>query len=316
MLKSYYEILNVDEKASKQEIKFQFKKLAKMYHPDLNSSLEAENIFKEINKAAEVLLDDEKRKNYDLLRQGEIFQKKYTKKYSSGCGFEDLFKNKKEKDNTIKQTPQNGQDITVNITIDYSEAILGTQRVINIARSIVCPRCEGKKFANGQKCSYCNGLGEKTENRKITVKIPQNVKNKAKLRLKGEGQYGKYGGLNGNLYVIVNVDNNDELKIKDDIVYYDAQISPYLAVLGGNLDVPTLWGQATIKLPPLTKTNQSFKLINVGVLNDKTGKKGDEIVKILIQIPSSLSDEEYMLYEKLRELNLKKKNAKTFEYKN
>ena len=113
MLKSYYEILNVDEKASKQEIKFQFKKLAKMYHPDLNSSLEAENIFKEINKAAEVLLDDEKRKNYDLLRQGEIFQKKYTKKYSSGCGFEDLFKNKKEKDNTIKQTPQNGQDITV-----------------------------------------------------------------------------------------------------------------------------------------------------------------------------------------------------------
>ena len=83
-----------------------------------------------------------------------------------------------------------------------------------------------------------------------------------------------------------------------------------MAILGGNITVPTLWGEATIKIPPLTKTGQSFKLINVGVLNKKTGKKGDQIVKIAVQIPSEITDEEYRLYEKLREINSGKKNAK------
>ena len=113
------------------------------------------------------------------------------------------------------------------------------------------------------------------------------------------------------MYVVVNVIKNDELNIKDDIVYYNASISPYTAVLGGNINVPTLWGEATIKIPPLTKANQSFKLIDVGVLNEKTGKKGEQIVKIIIQIPKELSSREFALYEKLRDLNMKKTNAKT-----
>ena len=77
--------------------------------------------------------------------------------------------------------------------------------------------------------------------------------------------------------------------------------------------MPTLWGDATIKIPPLTKTNQSFKLIDVGIMNEKTQKKGDEIVKILIQIPASITDEEFYLYEKLKEINLKKRNAPIFQ---
>ena len=168
----------------------------------------------------------------------------------------------------------------------------------------------GHKFANGQKCTYCNGLGEKIQNKKITVKIPPSIKNKTKLRLKEEGQKGINGGKNGNLYVIVNVINQKDLKIENNTVYYDAFISPYTAILGGNITVPTLWGEAVIKIPPLTKTNQSFKLIDVGVLNEKTKKKGDEIVRILIQIPSKITSEEYHLYEQLKEINSKKKNAK------
>ena len=152
--------------------------------------------------------------------------------------------------------------------------------------------------------------GEKTTNKKITVKIPPAIKDKAKLRISNEGKQGENGGKNGNLYIIVNIESNEELKIKDGIVYHNAQISPYLAVLGGNLTVPTLWGEATIKIPPLTKNNQSFKLIDVGVLDEKTNKKGDEIVKVSIQIPSELTNEEYQLYERLKEINLKKKNAK------
>ncbi len=304
MLKSYYEILNVSSNATKTEIKNQYRKLVRMYHPDVNSSIEAEKIFKEINKAADILLDDEKRKNYDKYRLND---KIFYNKNSSNYTFSDLFKTKKEKSKVSQ--PKNGDDIVVNVNIDFNEAFLGTYRVVNIAHSCICPKCLGHKFVNGSKCSYCNGLGEKIFKKKITVKIPPSVKNKTKLRIKNEGQLGLNGGKNGNLYVIVNVEKNDELKIEDGIVKYTAQISPYMAILGGNITVPTLWGEATIKIPPLTKANQSFKLIDVGILNEKTNKKGDEIVKILIQIPSKITDEEIELYKKLSELN-QKNNAK------
>lgn len=305
MLKSYYDILNLPPDATKNEIKNRYKKLAKMYHPDVNSSIEAEQIFKEINKAAQILLDDTKRKNYDSLRASVFNKNPNASKYS----YSDLFSKKKTTPPPPPKNPVCGEDITVNITIDYQEAILGTQRVVNINHSSLCPKCEGRKFSNGQKCPYCGGLGERILNRKITVKIPAGLKNGSKLRIKGEGEEGRFGGKNGNLYVIVNIEHNEELKIKDGIVFYDAHIPPYRAVLGGNITVPTLWGEATIKIPPLTKTLQSFKLINVGVLDKKNGKKGDQIVKILIQIPSSITDEEYRLYEKLKEVNSRKKNA-------
>ena len=301
MLKSYYDILNVNPDAAKAEIKIQFRKLVRIYHPDVNSSQEAEKIFKEINKAAEILLDDEKRKNYDKLRS--VNKTNYCNN-SSNYTFSDLFKTKKEKPKT--PAAKDGDDITVNVDIDFSEAYLGTYRVVNIARSMVCPKCSGHKFVNGNKCSYCEGTGEKVLKRKITVKIPPSVKDKTRLRIKGEGQFGLNGGKNGNLYVIVHVEKNDELKIEDGIVKYTAEITPYTAILGGNISVPTLWGEAVIKIPPLTKANQSFKLVDVGVLNEKTNKKGDEIVKILIQIPTKITDEEMELYKKLNELNLKK----------
>ena len=294
MLKSYYEILNVKSNASKSEIKKQYKKLVKMYHPDINSSFEAEKVFKEISNAAEILLDDKKRKEYDFFRAKTI----------------DEIKSKKEEKNTQTLKPQKGDDITVFVEINYQEAFLGVSKVINISNSIVCPKCQGRKFANGRKCQYCNGLGEYTENKKITLKIPAGVKNNTKLRLKYEGKKGVNGGLNGNLYAIIRLYQDDNLKIKDGVVYYNAFISPYSAVLGGSIKIPTLWGQTSIILPPLTKTNQSFKLIDVGILDKKTGKKGDEIVNIFIQIPKNLSQEEIQLYQKLREINLKKKNGK------
>ena len=291
---SYYDILNVSSNASKSEIKKSFKRLAKMYHPDINSSLEAEQKFKEINRAADVLLDDEKRKKYDNLRgiKKRTFQEENNSK-------EQFYK-------AIR-----GDDIYINIKIDYNEAILGTYRIINISQNSKCPKCEGFKFANGKKCPLCNGLGEITKNRKITVKIPPAIKNNTKLRLLGEGNSGKYGGENGNLYVIVEIEENKDLKTKDNTVYFDAHISPYTAILGGDIKVATLWGEATIKIPPLTKSGASFKLVNVGVLDEKTNKKGDEIVNIVIQIPNYVTDEEYRLYEKLKEINLKKKNAKS-----
>ncbi len=307
-MKSYYEILEISELASDSEIKKQYRKLVRMYHPDVNSSFEAEEKFKEINRAAEILLDSEKRKNYDSLRRAnknlyQNFEQAKKKNFSKN----DFFKKEKEE----KKPSKNGEDITLSVSIDIQEALLGTYRSVNIAHSMICPKCFGRKFANGAKCSFCNGLGEKTIHKKITVKIPPMVKNGAKLRIKGEGKKGENGGSDGNLYVVLNIESSPELNIIDNVVYYEAKISPYFAVLGGNLTVPTLWGEAIIKIPPLTKSNQSFKLIDVGVLDEKTGKKGDEIVKVIIQIPSKMTDEEYRLYEQLQEINNNKTNAKS-----
>lgn len=310
-MKSYYEILNISENASKDEIKKQFRKLVRMYHPDVNSSYEAEEMFKTINRAAEILLDDEKRKNYDSLKRfsNNTFNKN---KNSSNYTFSDLFNQKTKKAKQKEQTPKKGKDITIDITISVQEAILGTSKIVNIAQNTICPKCKGKKFANKEKCPVCNGHGEITSTRKITVKIPRSIKNKTKLRLKNEGNKGEFGGENGNLYIIVNIETNEDLTIKDGIVYYEAKINPYRAVLGGNVKVATLWGEAVIKIPPLTKANQSFKLIEAGVYDEKTRKKGDEIVNIIIQTPSNLTDEEFRLYEKLEELSLKKENANIF----
>ncbi len=301
MLKSYYEILNIKEDATKDEIKLQFKKLAKMYHPDVNTSLEAENIFKEINRAATILLDDDKRRQYDSLR---------VKKYQNIKKEAYKNKDKKPKEDYFSNPPKKGKDIFVEVTIDEKEAILGTNRTINIVHSELCPKCKGVIFANGSKCPVCNGSGEIIQKRKITVKIPAFVKNKSKLRIKNEGNSGLNGGQNGNLYVEINIKENSKFQIKDGIVYFNLSISPYTAVLGGDVKVSTLYGFETIKIPPLTKSSQSFKLVEAGLVDKKTGKKGDEIVTVTIQIPSSITDEEYRLYEKLKEINLNKKNAK------
>ena len=307
MLKSYYEILNVSSTATKQEIKKQFKKLAKMYHPDVNSSLEAEILFKEITKAAEILLDDEKRKNYDLLRQDFTKETKNNEvpKYS----YDDLFNKTQKKSKEKTNAAINGEDINISIEINYIEALMGCIRIVNIIHSEICPKCEGHKLSDGHICPKCCGRGEINTKRKITLKIPPSIKNKTKLRLQNEGNAGKYGGKNGNLYVTVNVEAHKEFEIIGNNIYYKAQISPYTAILGGDIKVPTLYGETTLTIPPLTKTNQSFKLVGVGAQDKTTGKYGDEIVKIEIQISSNLTDIEYRLYEKLREINQSKKNA-------
>ena len=220
-------------------------------------------------------------------------------------GFSQQPKNKK-KSTPKPPTPKNGEDIYADVVITLKESINGTHKTVNVLQTEVCTHCKGRKFINGSKCTHCGGSGEVITRQRINVTIPKNIKNGTKLRLAGEGKKGKNGGKNGNLYVIVHVEKNDELKIEDGIVKYTAEITPYTAILGGNISVPTLWGEAVIKIPPLTKANQSFKLVDVGVLNEKTNKKGDEIVKILIQIPTKITDEEMELYKKLNELNLKK----------
>ena len=166
-----------------------------------------------------------------------------------------------------------------------------------------CPHCKGRKFINGAECPICNGTGEKNDHRKITVKIPKNVKNGAKLRIPQEGNKGENGGKNGDLYIKINIKPSSNMSFEGENILYNVPITPFEAVLGGKISIPAIEGSFSLKIPSKTRAGQKFRLAGQGLKHGE--KSGDMIVTVYIEIPSSLSDDEIKLYEKLKKLSSK-----------
>ncbi|MBP7211525.1 DnaJ domain-containing protein [bacterium] len=295
--------------------------------------------FKEINEAYEILSDTDKKRYYDTMsgfftrKTENQYNYKYTykqadstyrktknahekekarkeesknKTYSEPFDFSDMFndffrgfKNTSTKENQSTQSPINGSDITSEISISIQESISGTSRTVNVLHTQACPNCKGRKFINGAKCAICNGSGEESSHKKITVKIPAQIKNGAKIRIAGEGNRGQYGGNNGNLYLIVKIENDSIFKISGNNVLCSIPITPFEAVLGANISIPSINGKLSMKILPNTHSGQKFRLSSQGLLGEN-GKKGDMIVTVNIEIPHDLSDNERKLYEKLK----------------
>ena len=322
--KNYYEILQVTPDSSNAEIKSAYRRLARKFHPDINPA--SADKFKYITEAYSTLINPEKRHNYNILngffetaktntsRNQEEYKEEKTpsekktgrtefkrkKSYSDKVfkdTINDIFKDFTQKE-TKKNTPVNGEDITADVTISIAEALKGTTRTVNILHTKVCPKCKGRKFINGAKCSECSGTGECSEYKKITVKIPEKVKNNTRLRIKGEGNSGKNNGKNGNLYLNVHIESNSNIKYDGLNVYYNMPITPFEAVLGGTINIKTLEGNIALKLPAKTNSGQKFRLAGQGV--KQKNKSGDIIITVHIEIPQSLSEDEIKLYEKLQ----------------
>lgn len=204
---------------------------------------------------------------------------------------------------TKKLKPENGRDINLNVTIKMSEAISGTNRTVNVLHSEKCPKCEGRKFINGAKCPMCKGTGEISTHKKLNVKIPAGIKKGAKIRVASEGNKGENGGKNGDLYLNIEIEDSKFFKYDGNNVLCEIPITPFEAVLGANIDVPTLCGNVSMKIPSNTSTGQKFRLSGQGVLDSKTKKKGDQIVSVKIEIPKEMSLEEIKLYEQLKKLS-------------
>lgn len=329
--KNYYDILGVTPNSDAVEIKTAYRKLARKFHPDVNP--ESVELFKDISEAYDVLSHTEKRKQYDVLNgffrtektktSSQQAQQQYRYKYSSQ---ENKYKkedyntrpkrNKKdfsEKINEIfeefkksskseeKLSPIKGEDINADISISISEAVKGVSRTVNIMHTVQCPHCRGRKFINGSKCSVCFGKGEVSDHKRITVKIPKNIKDGAKLRIPNEGNPGKYGGKNGDLFIHIKIEGNSRIKYNGTDVLYNIPITPYEAVLGGYIVIPTFEGNVSLKIPANTNNGQKFRLSGQGLVQN--GKIGDMIVTVHIEIPCSLSDDEIKLYEKLKKLS-------------
>ncbi len=340
--KNYYEILDVTPDATSEELKSAYRKLARKYHPDIAGNEGVEK-FKEITEAYETLSDETKRKRYDILRgifnynkstTDKTTQKEAQKAYRQTLNQEEIIKeankNKKEKENQNSNTqdfsnilnefldgfktqpkqkkesnkPINGDNITTDVVITMTEAMSGVSKTVNILSSQECSNCHGRKFANGYNCPVCEGTGTISQHKKITVKIPANVKPNSKIRIPSEGNPGMYGGKNGDLYLNVVIENNSNFKYDDLNVLFTIPITPPEAVLGTTINVPTANGNVLMKIMPKTSSGQKYRLAGQGLTKD--GKTGDMIVTVNIEIPQNLSDKEIELYRQLKDFSKEK----------
>ena len=323
----YYETLGVKRSATEKEIKTAYRKLARKWHPDLHPGNEkeaAEEKFKQINEAYEVLSDAEKRAKYDRLgaswRDGQDFSPppdtEGFRYYSSGGGaegfsdfFETLFGGSDPFGRTSRKTRRTGsvrgQDIESELEISLEEAYRGGEKSIKLSAREDCAACGGSGQDFNGFCSRCGGVGSVSASKALTVKIPPGVQDGIRIRLKGQGGEGRNGGERGDLYFKVRLQPHPIYKVQDNNLETEIILRPEQAVLGDQVTVPTLDGPVNMKVPPGTRAGKRLRLRGKGLPvkgSDEPGARGDEFVRISIDIPDYLSEEETEIYRRLASL--------------
>lgn len=324
MSKDYYKILGVTEFDSADTIKKAYRNLARKFHPDIAGDSEIAILrFKEINEAYEILSNQVKKEEYDRVRRFYSYAQgtktRETHSYSKQQTNPSDTENKKQKyepfsweeilfgrrgksayEKSTERKPVKGKDIFTEVQISVLEAITGTDKVINMLQTDVCPKCGGRKFVNGTICRHCNGSGEHSEHKKFTVKIPAGIKNKSKIRLAGEGEKGKDGGCNGDLYITVVINNTQEYKTDGLNIVKTVSLSPDEAVLGTEVQISSISGNYRVKIMPNTQSGQKIRLSGCGIVQNE--KVGDMIITVEINLPKNMTEEEIQLYKKLAEI--------------
>ena len=320
--KDYYSILGISRNASEREIKQAYRKLARQYHPDVNSGdKSAEAKFKQINEAYEVLSDKEKRRKYDQFgdqwqyadqfaqarRQQTPFwdfsqaggQSFRFEEADLGSLFDGLF------GGGIKRRqvrPRRGKDIRHPIEVTLEEAYHGTKRTITLQTEQPCSDCKGTGLMQNLPCSVCRGLGVVSGVKRLEVKIPSGVKNGSRVRVAGKGEPGYAGGASGDLYLVVSVKPHRLFERKGDDLYVEVAVPLTVAVLGGEVFVPSLKGELALKVPPETQNGRAFRLAGRGMPHLGNSSHGDLLAKVSVLLPTKLSEEEKKLFERLGQL--------------
>lgn len=299
--KDYYTILGVDRKASEAEIKAAYRKAARKHHPDLHAKNEksaAEEKFKEINEAYAVLGDAEKRAQYDRLgenwQSGQEWQPTPdTGDFRSSSwqaadmeGFSDFFASLFGRQAAgdfhggFRQTRSiRGENLESELELTLEEAYHGGQKQLQLSVQ----------------------AGSRTTTRTLDVKIPAFVRDKTKIRLKGQGGEGSGSGMAGDLLLTVKILPNDKFILNGNCLETTIKIRPEQAVLGSRATVPTIDGQVMLTIPPMTRSGQKLRLRSKG-WQGKDGVRGDLYVQVIIDIPRTMSLAEKELYERLAEL--------------
>jgi DnaJ-class molecular chaperone len=323
--KDYYEVLGVPKNAAEKDIKSAYRKLARKWHPDTNPSdpKAAEEKFKEIQEAYEVLGDPEKRKKYDVLgsdwqrasQQAEQ-QRRYRnaqagqpfgfEEFSAGgepSGFSDFFdmffSGIGRRQTSGSPFARRGGDYETGIELALRDAFAGGSKAISLQIEEPCPQCGGTGVLNQAICPVCHGTGRIITSKKFDVTIPRGVRQGQRIRLAGQGAAGIGGGPRGDLFLIVDITDDGTYVRKNDDLYIDLPVSIYDLVLGGEVQVPTMTGEVTMTIPPGTQSNKLLRLAGKGMPKSKGGGSGDEYVRLLGTIPSNLSEQEKELFREL-----------------
>jgi len=320
--RDYYEVLGVTKTATEDEIKKAFRKLARKLHPDVNpGDKSAEEKFKELNEAYEVLSDPEKRKRYDQLGPNWKAGQEFTPppgwegmrveyedlgdvfgRGRAAGGFSDFFETLFGGRRAARAGAgfrMRGQDVEAEIPLIVEEAHRGATRTITLQSTEICPECKGSGTKDDKVCATCRGAGAVTRPKSLEVTIPAGVRQGSVIRLAGEGDPGSGGGPSGDLYLHVRLQPHALFNIAGDDVQIELPVAPWEAALGAKVQVPTLDGSGEMTIPPNTQGGQRLRLRGQG-LNRRGGGRGDEYVKIKIVNPPSLNSTEKELYERLR----------------
>ena len=337
--KDYYEVLGVPRSATDDDIKKAFRKLARQYHPDVAKTKKgAEEKFKEINEAYEVLGDPAKRKKYDELgpnwKQGADFRPPpgwqgarpgggfprgqpgggVEFEFGGTTGFSDFFEQLfgsrtrggggsgpfGRRGFEEEEIPERGRDVEGDLMVTLEEAMQGSVRSVSMRRAVPCANCGGTGEKNHRVCPVCGGTGETAKTETYQVKIPPGVIAGQRLRVAGRGEAGTSGGAAGDLFLRVRFAKHPYFEVDEHNLTYEAPLAPWEAVLGAQLSVPTLDGKVNIKIPPGTQNGQKLRVRGRG-LPQRAGTAGDLIVVASIEVPEKVSDAERKLWSQLAE---------------
>lgn len=338
--KDYYAVLGVPKNAPEKDIKSAYRKLARKWHPDANpdNPKAAEEKFKDIQEAYEVLGDAEKRRKYDVLgsdwqraaQQAEQ-QRTYRQQQADttfdfggfgggpgagagggATGFSDFFDAffsgvGGAAGRRRASAPERGQDLETTIDLTLAEAYNGGKKTISLQVEDVCPRCKGTGTTGNRICSQCHGTGRIIETKRFDVTIPRGVREGQRIRLAGQGGTGRSNGPRGDLYLVVHIVDDDRYERRGDDLHLDLPVSIYDLVLGGEVRVPTMTGEVTMTIPPGTQNNKEMRLRGKGMPHVKDGGNGDQYVRLVGVIPQNLSEKETKLYRELAALRDGKK---------
>ena len=310
--RDYYETLGVPKTASEDEIRSAFRKLARKYHPDVAKDKKAaEEKFKQINEAYEVLSDPEKRKKYDQLganwNQPGGFQpppgwggqqpgRGFSRYGGSdggvefefgGTGFSDFFeaffgggrgRSAFGGFGQRQAEAERGSDVEADIMVPLEEVLHGSTRTVSLRRA------GSKKLETYQ------------------VKIPRGVREGQRIRLAGQGEAGEHGGKSGDLFLRVRLARHPDFRVEGSVLIYDLRIAPWQAALGTELEIPTLEGKVRLKIPPGTQPGQRFRLRGRG-LPGSAGTRGEFYAVPQIEVPKKLTEAERKIWQELARLH-------------
>jgi molecular chaperone DnaJ len=350
--RDYYEVLGVTHEASSEEIKRSYRKLAVKFHPDKNpDDASAEEQFKEIGEAYDVLMDEDKRAAYDRFGHGAFAQGGgfrgggfhdpfdiFREVFGGGGGiFETFFGGGANRG----EDRQRGSDLRYNMEITLEEAAFGVEKEIEIrkldtcdkcagtgaepgSRTITCPSCGGRGqvissrgfFQVSQTCPRCRGAGKIIDKpcracdgegrvekpSRVKLKVPAGISTGSRLRSSRNGEAGIRGGPQGDLYVVIHVQEHSVFQRDEDNLYCEVPIPFTMAALGGDVDVPTLEGKANVKVPAGTQSGQMFRLRGKGVINVNGRDRGDLMARLIVEVPTRLNGEQRQRLEEFASL--------------